>query len=167
MLLAGAAGVSAWRFLLPKEKQQTVVVSTRAEDPKPDLPPSPPSATTSPPSATPPKETAAAVVTPHVESERKPSKAGKSCTPVEPTPACVPSEVGAPIQKSIMAALRDADVKLCPGERLTISGTEATLKVNHAPKTVPSSIQKDLVFSLRSHLHGVALPGEVEIRCKR
>lgn len=167
MLLAGAAGVSAWRFLLPKENRQTAVVATTAESPKAVLPASPSPTTAPPPIATPAKETAAAVVTPHVESERKPGKASKSCTPVEPTPACVPSEVGAPIQKSIMAALRDADVKLCPGERLTISGTEATLKVNHAPKTVPSSIQKDLVFSLRSHLHGVALPGEVEIRCKR
>lgn len=112
------------------------------------------------------KDTPPAVAAP-VEVVQKPAKGSKSCVLIEPTAACITSEVSGDMRKGIMAALRDADVKLCPGDRLTILGVEATLKVGHAPKSVPAGIQKDLVFSLRSHLHGAALPGEVEIRCKR
>jgi hypothetical protein len=102
-----------------------------------------------------------------IDMPQKPTKASKSCTAIEPSAACITSPVSPDMRKNILAALRDADVKLCPGDRLTVMGVEATLKVSHAPKSVPTSIQKDLVFSLRSHLHGVALPGEVEIKCKR
>jgi hypothetical protein len=102
-----------------------------------------------------------------IDSSQKPTKASKSCAAIEPSAACITSAISPDMRKNILAALRDADVKLCPGDRLAVTGVEATLKVSHAPKSVPTSIQKDLVFSLRSHLHGIALPGEVEIKCKR
>jgi hypothetical protein len=139
----------------------TTVAATKAQQASTAAPPPKPEPTTTPADAAP-----MAAAQP-IDMQQKPSKASKSCIASEPSAACITSAVSPDMRKNILAALRDADVKLCPGDRLAVTGVEATLKVSHAPKSVPTSIQKDLVFSLRSHLHGIALPGEVEIKCKR
>jgi len=166
-LVVGAASLGFWRFMpqsQPVTTATSAIVPAKVDPATPAEKPAP--ASESPPKVTTAKDTTPVVAAP-VEVVQKPAKGGKSCVPIEPTAACMTSEVSGDMRKGIMAALRDADVKLCPGDRLTILGVEATLKVSHAPKSVPAGIQKDLVFSLRSHLHGAALPGEVEIRCKR
>jgi len=161
----------AWRFTnrsTPTAQPSVITAPPSAEPskpvplaeplPAPDLPKTPEAK----------KEPAMAPPSAPLEMGSKPPKGGKGgCSPVEPTAACVGGAVGYEVRKSILAALRDAGVKMCPGDRLSVSGVEATLKVGHAPKTVPANIQKDFVFSLRSHLHGSALPGEVEIKCRR
>lgn len=110
---------------------------------------------------------APAVPTSPVDALQQAGRGGKGCIPIEPAADCITSAVSADIRKSILAALHDADVRMCVGDRLTVSGVEAALKVGQAPKSVPVSIQTDFLFSLRGHLHKAALPGEVEIQCKR
>lgn len=166
-LVVGAASLGFWRFMPQSQPVTTAASAIVPAKVAPATPAEKPAPTTEPPLKVATAKDTPPVVAAPVEVVQKSVKGGKNCVPIEPTAACLTSEVSGDMRKGIMAALRDADVKLCPGDRLTILGVEATLKVSHAPKSVPAGIQKDLVFSLRSHLHGAALPGEVEIRCKR
>lgn len=67
-----------------------------------------------PESATLPADAASIAAVQPIEQTQKPTKAGKSCIAIEPSAACITSAVSPNMRKNILAALRDADVKLCP-----------------------------------------------------
>lgn len=62
-----------------------------------------------------------------------------------------------------MAALQEADIKLCAGDRLIVTGKPA-LAVRGSG--VKKDKQQHILFALRGSLGNAPFSGEIEIRCK-
>jgi hypothetical protein len=67
------------------------------------------------------------------------------------------------VQKEhVLRALREAGIKLCSGERLTV-GTDYVVR---ASRGIHRSEQQNFSLALRAFLRLPSLPGEIEVRCR-
>lgn len=139
--------------------------STPAQTISPPTPLSPPQPMKAEPlPATPAAATAPAASTAPSEAEPaspKVSKAKQSCA--APTEACISESATAAQRKVILEALQEADIKLCTGDRLVVSG-KPTLAVRGSG--VKKDKQQHLLFALRGSLGKTSFSGEIEIRCR-
>ncbi|MFO0572751.1 MAG: protein kinase [Polyangia bacterium] len=93
------------------------------------------------------------------------------CQAVSPTTACIPGGPGARLsaaqRDALVNALRDADVKLCPGERLRIRVSPSRATVLSAPSSVSKDAREVLIPALLGRISKTPFDAEVEIRCAR
>jgi len=91
-------------------------------------------------------------------------KTGKSkCEPVEPDAACIQGALSPSDRSAFIKALGIADVKLCPGDYLTVVG-RPQVNVTKS-KGVPKSKKEEFVYSLHGSPTKLSFSGEVIIRC--
>jgi hypothetical protein len=93
------------------------------------------------------------------------------CQAVSPTTACIPGGAGARLsaaqRDAIVNALRDAEVKLCAGERLRIRVSPSRATVLSAPSGVSKDAREVLIPALLGRISKTPFDAEVEIRCAR
>lgn len=88
------------------------------------------------------------------------------CVPMSPNSACVlTGTLSAAQKKSVIDALHDAGVRLCPGEKLRATVSFGRVVVTAAPSSVTGDIREILINSLLGRLDTRSFTGDVEVRC--
>lgn len=163
LLLAGA-GVATWRTLLP---QQRAVVQGGAPPPKTPEPSPPPTVAPSVPAAPPAQPPPLQSDTEVKESAKAVSEptTHKKCSAVQPTTACIAGALSEGDKPAILAALEEADIKLCLGDSLTVVA-KPDLTVT-AASGVRKNKQQHFQMALRGSRTPITFRGEVLVKCAK
>jgi hypothetical protein len=94
------------------------------------------------------------------------SKARRLCQRVLPSASCIRNtNLDFDQQQLLLMALSRSDAKLCPGERLVLTGLPGAPRLRVTPKSLSRRARSGLRRELRNLRGHPTMPFQVEIRC--